>query len=133
MTDAYSGFVTLSTGYPYASTPVSSSSGNVANSQAVATLPAAVGQTTYLLGAVISAGGATLALLLTGTIVGAITGTLHFTFGVIAGVLGISPPLILPFSPPLPGSGPNTAIVITLPACGLGNTNATVFAWGYQL
>jgi hypothetical protein len=33
----------------------------------------------------------------------------------------------------IPASATNTAIVVTLPALGAGNTNATVIAWGYRL
>jgi hypothetical protein len=32
----------------------------------------------------------------------------------------------------MPSSTVNTAVVVTLPSLGTGNTTATVNAWGYQ-
>jgi hypothetical protein len=41
-------------------------------------------------------------------------------------------PLVVEFSMPLAASGPNTAIVVSFPSFGPGNTNAVVNVHGYQ-
>lgn len=119
--------------YPTGAVPVSGNSGNVANGSAVATLPAAPGKTTYLTDFEITAGGATLGLLVNPTVVGLLGGTATYVFGAVAGVLAASTPLMMPFDTALPASATNTAIVLTLPALGAGNTNASVTVHGYQL
>lgn len=117
---------------PGGAVAVSSSSGNVANASAVATLAAAAGKTTYISGFTITGGGATAASLVTATLVGLLGGTASYTVAVPAGAtLGFTP-ISVQFNPPLPGSAVNTALVLTLPALGAGNTNASVSAWGYQ-
>src|SRR5258708_6185896 len=125
--------VFLTNDWPSACVPLVSGSGNLANASAVATLAAAVGLTTYLNGFFILAGGATLGLLVNCTISGLVGGTLTFPYAAVAGVLLLSAPIFANFSPGLPAAAPNTAIVVTLPPLGTGNTNAAVFAWGYQL
>lgn len=119
--------------YPAGAVPVSGNSGNVANSAAVATLPAAPGKTTYVTDFEITAGGATLGLLVNPTITGLLGGTATYVFGAVAGVLATDAPLIMPFPAPLPASASNTPIVLTLPSLGAGNTNASVTIHGYQL
>jgi hypothetical protein len=51
----------------------------------------------------------------------------------VAGATLKNEDVIVTFDPPLPASADNTAIVVTLPALGAGNTNATANAWGFQL
>ena len=119
--------------YPAGAVPVSSNSGNVANGSAVATLPAAPGKTTYVTDFEITAGGATLGLLVNPTLTGLVGGTATYVFGAVAGVLAVDSPMIMPFPAALPASGPNVPIVLTLPALGTGNTNAAVTIHGYQL
>lgn len=109
-----------------------SSSGNVANAAAVATLAAAAGKTTYISGFEITGGGATAASLVTATVVGLLGGTASYTIGVVAGATAPNSPLVVEFNPPIPASAPNTAIVVTVPALGAGSTNSTVVAHGYQ-
>lgn len=121
------------TPYPAAATPITNSSGNVANSNAVATLAAAVGKTTYITGFEITAGGATTGALVTVTVVGPVTGTMSYTFAAPTGATVGAEPLIVEFPVAIPASATNTAIVVTLPALGSGNTNATAVAHGYQL
>lgn len=118
---------------PVSATLVANSSGNVANTAAVATLPAAVGKTTYIKGLSITAGGATVAALVTATLTG-LGSTLSFTVSSPVGIGAGGMPIIIDFGPGgVPASATNTAIVLTLPALGAGNTNASVSAWGYQL
>lgn len=119
--------------YPATATPITASSANVANASAVATLAASATKTTYICGLNITSGGSTAAALVTPTVVGTITGTLNFTYGTVAGATLSNVPVTINFSPCIPGSAINTAVVVTLPALGAGNTNATVNATGYQL
>ena len=123
-------------GYPASSgsttAPLSASSGNVANAAAVATLAAAAAVTTYISGFEVTSGGATAASLVSITITGLIGGTATYTLGVVAGAAAANVPLVVCFNPPIPASAVNTAIVVTVPALGAGNTNSTVVAHGYR-
>lgn len=120
-------------GYPVASTALSSSSGNVANASAVATLAGAAAATTYVSGFLITGAGATAAGVVTATVTGLVGGTMSITVTVPAGATTGIAPLYIDFNPPLPASAVNTSIVLTLPALGAGNTNASVSAWGYRI
>lgn len=119
--------------YPVGATAITASSANVANASAVATLAGVSAKTTYICGANITSAGSTAAAVVTPTIVGTITGTLNFTYATVAGATLANAPYIVKFAPCVPASAVNTAIVVTLPALGAGNTNATVNAHGYQL
>lgn len=112
-------------------TLVQAASGNVANASAAATLAAVSGKTNYLSGFTITASGATAASVVTATVTGLKGGTVAYTVAVPAGVTASVQPLVVSFYPALPASAANTAIVVTLPALGSGNTNATVSATGY--
>lgn len=116
---------------PAAATSVAASSGNVANATATASLPAVAGKTNYVTGFEITAGGATAAALVTATLAGVVGGPLSYTFGAPAGATTAAQPLIVEFATPLPASAANTAITVTLPALGAGNTNAAVSLHGY--
>lgn len=115
-----------------ASSLTTASSGNVANASAVATLAAVAAKTTYIAGMTITGGGATAGSLVNATLAGLAGGTATYTFAAPAGATVGATPLVLAFNPPLPASAVNTAIVLTLPALGIGNLNAAVSAWGYQ-
>lgn len=119
--------------YPAGATPVTSSSGNVANANAVATLAGVAGKTTYCTGFQITGGGATAAVLVSATLAGLLGGTATYTCGAVVGATLLNAELSITFDPPLPASAVNTAIVLTLPALGIGNTNAAVSAQGFQL
>lgn len=119
--------------YPVGATPVSSSSGNVAAASAVATLAGAAGKTTYITGFVITSAGATAAAVVAATLAGIVGGTATFTYATVAGATTPNAPLTVIFPEPIPASALNTAIVLTLPSLGAGNTNATVSAFGFQL
>lgn len=113
-------------------TMLSASSGNVANASAAATLAAAAAKTTYITGFVVTAGGATAAALVDVTVTGLVGGTATFTFAAPAGAAVGATPLVVMFTKPIPASAVNTAIVVTLPALGAGNTKATVNAFGFR-
>lgn len=119
--------------YPTNATPITASSGNVANAAAVATLAAVSGKRTYITGFIITGTGATAGLAVAPTIVGTLGGTMTLSAAAVAGALVANTPLAFNFRFPIPANADNTAIVVTLPALGAGNTNASVVATGYQL
>lgn len=118
--------------FPTGSTVVNVSSGNVANASAVASMPAVAGKTNYMTGFQLTAGGATAGACVTATVTGLIGGTQNYTFCAATGPAVGSTPLDYSFWPPLPASAANTAITVTLPALGAGNTNATASVQGYN-
>lgn len=110
---------------------ISVSSGVVSNANAVATLAAAAGKTTYITGFSLSALGATAAANVTATITG-LKNQLNFEFAFPVGATVAATPLTVTFPEPIPASSVNTAIVVTLPAAGAGNTVAIANAYGFQ-
>lgn len=114
-------------------TPITADSGNVANAQAQASLAGISGKTTYITGFEVTAAGATAAAVKTVTVANLVTGSKTYTFVFPAGATVQATPLIVEFSKPIPASATNTAITVTLPASGAGNTNTTVSAQGFQL
>lgn len=120
-------------GYPPNSTPVIARSGNVAAAAANSTLPAVVGKTNYLSGFQVVGAGATAASVILVTIVGILGGTLTYPLVIPAGVTTSIVPLSVNFYPAIPASAANTAIVVTVPSFGAGNTNAASVATGFVL
>lgn len=118
--------------YPPNAIPISNGSGNVANAAAIATLAGAPNLTTYLAGFSCQNLGATAASVVQISITGLTGGTLiyEFIFPTIPTIINTPPSA---FIPPIPASAPNTPIVVTMPAGGAGNLNASCNAWGYQL
>ena len=116
---------------PPGATQVTASSGNVANASAAAALPAVAGKTNYVTGITITAGGATAAALVNATLTGVIGGTMTYTFGTPVGATVAATPFTFQFYPPVAASAVNTAITLTLPALGAGNTNAAVTIQGF--
>lgn len=120
------------TGYSSATVPITSASGNVAAGVATATLPGVAGKTTYITGFELTGAGATVGVVVLLTVTGTISGTLTYAVPVPAGVLAGITPLIVEFPQPIPASGQNTAIVVSVPSFGAGNTNAAIVAHGFQ-
>lgn len=112
--------------------PVTAASGNVAAAPAIATLPGTPGLTTFISGFEITASGATAASCVNATVAGVVSGSLTYSFCAPAGATAEAPPLIVNFNPPIPAASVNTAIIVTLPSLGAGNTNATVVTHGFQ-
>lgn len=119
--------------YPAGATAVTASSGNVAAAVAAAALPAVAAKTNYITGFEATGSGATLGSVVTLTVTGTISTTLSYTISAIAGVLLGNTPLIVQFPVAIPASAVNTAITVSMPSLGMGNTNATVVAHGYVL
>lgn len=118
---------------PSDSTMIGATSGNVANSAAAATLPAVASVTNFLASFEITFAGATAASNVVATVVGLLGGTRSFICSVPAGVTTQGTPILMRFDPPIPGSAVNTAIIVTLPALGAGNTHACVNISGYKI
>lgn len=112
--------------------PVAASSGNVAAAQAQATLAASPGNITYISGFDFTFAGATGASAVLLTVVGLAGGTQSFVVTVPAGAAIGGVPLLVRYPEPLPASAPNTAIVVTCPSLGAGNTNACLNVQGFQ-
>lgn len=119
--------------YPLGATPIRGASGVVAASSAVATLAAAASKTTYLAGFQVTFAGATAAAVVTLTVAGTTGGSLSYVVAVPAGATAAGTPLVVTFDPPIPASAVNTAITVTLPSLGAGNTAAATVAHGFQL
>lgn len=120
-------------GLPAGATIVANSSGNVAAATATATLPAAVGKTTYISGWSLTGAGATAGTIVNLTVAGLTGGTHTHNVVVPAGVTTSITPMDQNYTPPIPASATNTAIVVSVPTFGAGNTNVAVSAWGYQI
>lgn len=119
--------------YPNGATPITASSGNVANATASATLPGASSVTTYITGFQVTGSGATVGLPVIVTVTNLVSGTNSYIYSAVAGVLLENQALIVKFDPPVPANAANTSIVVSCPALGTGNTNNVVNAQGYQL
>lgn len=109
------------------------SSGNVANAVAAATLTAAAGATTFISGFQVTGAGATAGLPVIVTVTGLLGGTQSFIYTAAAGALLPNQPLIVDFNPPHPASAANTAIVVSCPALGAGNTHNCASVQGMRL
>lgn len=121
-------------GAPYAgggTVALIAGSGNVANASAAATLTGTATTTVYISGFEVTGAGATSAAVVTVTVAGLLGGTRSYTYTFPAGATVACQPLVVTFYPALPASAVNTAIVVTCPAGGTGNTNNTVVAHGF--
>jgi hypothetical protein len=117
-------------------TPViASGSTNSGNTQVVATIAAATNVLNYLEGFDISGTGATGAAAIELSIAGLAGGTIKVEAFVLAGATAPgwnNNVFSYRFPTPIPASGTNTAISVTVPALGAGNTNVSVTAYGLQ-
>ena len=114
-------------------TPQVNGASGAAQSNAAA-LPATAGRTQYLEGFDVTGGGATAASIIEVSVTGLAGGTLKFEMNVLAGVTGpvnAQGGLFIRFPEPLPASALNSAITVTVPSFGAGNTNASVVAYGF--
>lgn len=117
-------------------TPVAGNAAGAAQINA-ASLAAAANRTNYIEGFDVTGGGATAAGVIEATVTGLQAGTLKFELPIAAGATApaFSNPtgmFSVRFPSPLPASGLNTAITVTVPSFGAGNTNASVNAYGFQ-
>lgn len=113
--------------YQLAQTPVTNSATGTTTATA-ATLPALASKFTYICGFTITA-DATAALAGAATVAGTVSGSLNYIQNV--GTVTAAGNLSQTFSPCIPSSAVNTAIVVTSVAAGAGGSTA-VSAWGFQ-
>ena len=114
---------------------------NIRQSNA-ASLAATSAKTNYITGFDLSGGGATAASVIEVTVTGLASGagtTLKYEVAIAAGVTApafgtaaTNAVYSIRFPQPLPASATNTAITVTCPSFGAGNTNASVCVYGYQ-
>ena len=114
-------------------TELISASGNKAAAAGTATLTPSATTTAYISGFEVTGAGATGASNILVTVTGLLGGTTTYVMTIPAGVTTAVSPLMVEFSPALPASAINTAIVVNVPSFGAGNTNAAVVAHGYQI
>lgn len=117
--------------FPYGGTLLNATSGNVAAASAVATLPAVASRTNYITGFDMTGTGATAAAVVTVTVAGLAGGSITFIATAVAGATLANPVLSIRFPAPIPASAVNTAITVTCPSLGAGNTNNVVNAYGF--
>lgn len=98
-----------------------------------ATLAAAAGKTTYIAGFSVDGLGATAASVIEVVVSGLLGGSIRRKLSIPAGAtVALSSPLEVSFTRPIPASAVNTAIVVTVPSFGAGNTSAIVQANGFS-
>jgi len=119
--------------YPQNAIPITGNSGNVANSLAFASIPAVAGKTSYICGFHFSSSGSTAAAIVLGGIGNIVGGGGTFVVTSVAGATLKNPDTIVTYTPCIPANAPNTAVTASVPALGAGNTNASIYCWGYQL
>ena len=120
--------VNIATAVPTGATQITASATGTTNATA-ATLAGVALKTTYVCGIAIRA-NATAAATGNATVTGTVTGTLNFTqwTAPLASGIGL---VEQPFTPCIPASAVNTAIVVTSAAPGAGGV-VSVTAWGFQ-
>lgn len=116
----------------YVGDDISVSSGNKAAAAATVSLAAAAGKTNFITGFDVTGAGATAASVIQVTVSGLKAGTLTFEMAIPAGVTAPVTPLQVRFPYPLVASAQNTAITLTVPSFGAGNTNASANLYGFQ-
>lgn len=104
--------------------------GNTGNAINTATVPAVAGKTSLLRGFAVTGCGATAATTVEVTVTDGLSFTQYFEIAVPAGAAVGIVPLVVSYGEGIAASAPNTAINVSLPAFGAGNTRASVQAWG---
>jgi hypothetical protein len=114
-------------------TPAVNGASGAAQSNAAA-LPAVANKTNYLEGFDVTGGGATAASVIEVSVTGLKGGTIKYELNILAGVTGpmnAQGGFFVRFPEPLPANALNSAITVTVPSFGSGNTNASVVAYGF--
>jgi len=112
------------------SSPQVAACNDAANATATATLTAVANLTWYIYGYQITSNGATVASGGVNATITNLLGAATMNISVAAGVLGTEDEKIVMFPVPIPASGVNTAVVISIPAIGTGNTHASCALFG---
>jgi hypothetical protein len=102
----------------------------VAAATATAALAAVASKTAYCAGFIVTGGGATAGSLVRATLaLGDVT--LGFDIEVPAGAAKQITPLIVNFPSPIPANAVNTAITLSVPSFGAGNTDVSIAIMGF--
>ena|SRR5579862_4523311 len=117
---------------PSGATQQIKSSGNKSAATGTATIPATSGAFSYLEGFEVTGSGATSSSVIQVVVTDG-TWTVTYDMVVPAGVLVGATALAIRFARPLKSTAANTAISVTMPSFGSGNTNSCVNAVGYTL
>lgn len=133
LTDGAGNIQSPSAGTVVGAVSKSSTSGNVAAAVATATIAATAAKTNYITGFQVTGAGATAGAVVSVTVTGLLGGTVTYTYAAATGATVANQPLNVAFYPPIPASTTNTAIVVSCPSLGAGNTNNTVNVQGYTL
>jgi hypothetical protein len=119
-------------GLPAGATSVNATSGVQANATATASMPAVASKRNYITGFEITGSGATAAAAVTATLTGLMGGaTMNYAVTAVAGAALANPSLIVSFPIPIPASAVNTAIDLSVPALGAGNTRSMANIHGF--
>lgn len=102
-----------------------------AAAQITPTIAAVAGKTGYLSGFSVDGLGATAATVVEVTITGLVGGTRRYKVSVPAGVTTAISRLAVEFARPIPTTAVNTAIVLTVPTFGAGNTSVVGEVHGF--
>lgn len=96
-----------------------------------AELAAVASKKNYLAGFMVSGKGATAASAIECTVAGLAIGTMRVWVQIPAGTGTAIDPLFVTLPNPIPASAENTAITLSVPSFGAGNTDAECAIWGY--
>ena len=110
----------------------SASSGNVAAATASCSFAADPGIMNFLSGFNLTGSGATVGNVVSLTVTGLLGGTMTYTVAVPTGATIGVPALIVQFPEAIMASAANTAITVSVPSFGTGNTHAAVSMYGYR-
>ncbi len=115
--------------------PINASATSGGAAQVAPALPATAGKTNFIEGFDVTGGGATAASIIEISITGAAGGTMYFEMNILAGATGpcnAQGGLFIRFPEPIPATGANTAITVTVPSFGAGNTKSACTVYGFQ-
>lgn len=117
---------------PLGSVVVNASSGNVAAAVATATMAAPPSGANYVTALAITGAGATAPSVVVATLTGIVGGPFSYILAVPTGATAGMTPIFRQFPFPLKGID-GTAITLSMPSLGVGNTNAAVNLSGFRL
>ena len=110
----------------------SASSGNIAANTCSCSFAADPGIMNFLSGFNLTGAGASSATVVSLTVTGLLGGTMTYTVGVPSGANVSIQPLIVQFPEAIMATAANTAITVSVPTFGTGNTNVAVSMYGYR-
>ena len=104
-----------------------------AAAQITPTIAAVAGRTGFCTGFSVDGLGATAASVIEVTLAGLVGGTKRYKLSIPAGATTAISRLVVEFSRPIPATAVNTAIVLTVPSFGAGNTSVVAEVHGFTV